>query len=112
MVYDPPTGYGPLPRNHQHVREHERLRTVGRRLAPILLSSAGPPLLQRSPSVGGADDIKYGTVKEAPPNLIYVSVFHAPGGASASVATIQIRSRFPAGDVAGLVRERISGATP
>jgi ABC-type antimicrobial peptide transport system permease subunit len=57
--------------------------------------------------VGVAEDIKYGTVKEAPPNLIYLSVFHSPGGASAGVATIQIRSRFPAGDVAELVRERI-----
>lgn len=57
--------------------------------------------------VGVAEDIKYGTVKEAPPNLIYLSAFHSPGDASSGVATIQIRSRFPAGDVAELVRERI-----
>ncbi len=58
--------------------------------------------------VGVAEDIKYGTVKEAPPNLIYLSASHGPpGGGRSGVATIQIRSRLSPGDVAELVRERI-----
>jgi ABC-type antimicrobial peptide transport system permease subunit len=58
--------------------------------------------------VGVAQDIRYATVKEDPPNLIYLSVLHGPPGAGRSgVATIQVRSRFSSGDIAEMVRERI-----
>jgi predicted permease len=92
-----------------------KVAVLGQSLARRLFSTQSPlgrrvRLTERYEAevVGVAEDIKYGTVKQAPPNLIYLSVFHGPpGGGRSGMATLQVRSRFSPGDVAALVREQI-----
>ncbi len=92
-----------------------RVAVLGESLARRLFSSRNPignrvRLTDRYEAevIGVAEDVKYGTVKEAPPNLIYLSVFHGPpGGGRSAVAAIQVRSRLSPGDIAAMVRERI-----